>query len=105
MKTFEIKEEHLLLLQKAYIGWDNCEYGAPSIDCKRPYGNSDVENDIAEIFGWEIDEYLTEVQSRIARNLHEETKTTLQICLSLQKFETGVYRQTEEYNDRAWEKI
>ena len=29
--------------------WDDCEFGAPAIDCKRPYGNSDVYNDIAKI--------------------------------------------------------
>ena len=48
-KTFEIKDEHIKLLRNAYIGWDDCEFGAPAIDCKRPYGNSDVYGDIARI--------------------------------------------------------
>lgn len=26
----------------------DCEYGAIGIDCKRPFGNSDVEGDILE---------------------------------------------------------
>lgn len=26
-----------------------CEYGAIGVDCKRPFGNSDVEGDILEI--------------------------------------------------------
>jgi hypothetical protein len=32
---------------------DSCEYGAIGVDCKRPFGNSDVEGDILEIIGAE----------------------------------------------------
>ena len=46
---FTVTDEHLKLLRGAYVGWDDCEFGAPAIDCKRPYGNSDVIADIAEI--------------------------------------------------------
>ena len=28
---------------------DDCEYGGIGVDCKRPFGNSDVEADILEI--------------------------------------------------------
>lgn len=106
-KTFEIKKEHLELLKRAFVSWEHCEYGAPAIDCKRPYGNSDVEGDIAEIFGWEYDEEegLNEEQSTKARNLHEETKTALQIALATKKFETGVYLNYEKYNDTKWRKV
>lgn len=30
---------------------DDCEYGAIGVDCKRPFGNSDVEGDILELLG------------------------------------------------------
>jgi hypothetical protein len=30
---------------------DNNEYGGIGVDCKRPFGNSDVEGDILEIIG------------------------------------------------------
>lgn len=40
---------HLALLRRACWDWNECEYGAPSMDPKRPYGNSDVEDDLAEI--------------------------------------------------------
>lgn len=107
MQTFEIKEDHLKLLQKFYVYWDSCEYGAPAVDCKRPYGNSYVEHDIANILGWKLneDEELTEEQEGLARILHRETQTALQICLSLQNFETGVYEKKDKYNDRSWKKI
>ena len=106
-KTFEIKNEHLELLKRAYVSWEDCEYGAPSINCKRPYGNSHVEGDIAEILGWECDEdgWLSEEQSAKARTLHEETKTALQIALATQKFETGVYLNYKKYDDTKWRKI
>jgi hypothetical protein len=51
---FTVTEDHLKLLRRAYIGWDDCEFGAPGIDPKRPYGNSDVIGDIAEILGEEL---------------------------------------------------
>lgn len=31
--------------------WDKCETGAPAVDPKRPYGNSDVDCDVLEILG------------------------------------------------------
>lgn len=34
---------------KELIWDDGCEYGNPGLDCKRPFGNSDVEGDILEL--------------------------------------------------------
>lgn len=106
-ELFEIKTEHLELLKRAFVSWSHGEYGAPAIDCKRPYGNSYVEGDIAEIFGWKYDEEegLTEEQEAKARIIHEETKTALQIALATQKFETGVYLNYEKYNHTKWRKV
>lgn len=55
----EITPEHLKLLERLQWEFDDREFGAPGVDCKRPYGNSDVEFDIARILGWEFfeDEY------------------------------------------------
>jgi hypothetical protein len=39
----------------ANLGRDNCEYGAIGVNCKRPFGNSDVEGDILEIIGEDFD--------------------------------------------------
>jgi len=106
-ETFEIKNEHLELLKRAFVSWDSGEYGAPAINSKRPYGNSDVERDIAEIFGWKYDEEegLNEEQSKKALTIHKETKTALQIALATQKFETGVYLNYEKYDDTKWRKV
>lgn len=40
--------DHLTLLKEACWGWDDAEFGAAAMDAKRPYGNSDVEEDLAE---------------------------------------------------------
>lgn len=95
MERFEIKEEHLKLLNRSYVSWDYAEFGAACIYPKKPYGNSYVEYDIAKILGWEIkDDELTDEQISMANKLHEETETALQICLSRLKFETGVYENS-----------
>lgn len=117
-KQFEIKEEHLKLLRRMYVGWDDCEFGAPEIDPKRPYGNSDVEQDMIEILGlkeirngvfefelfgkkymlkgedknsiW-LDGAEEQELSEELNCLHKETETVLQIVLVTGKFETGKY--------------
>lgn len=50
--TFQVTEEQLKLLKHSYVVWWGAEYGAAAIDPKRPYGNSSVESDIAEILEW-----------------------------------------------------
>ena len=57
----EIKRDRdadMLKLELAFfdnLERDNCEYGAIGVDCKRPFGNSDVEGDILEIIEWEAE--------------------------------------------------
>lgn len=96
MQTFTLREEHIKLLRAAYISWEDCEFGAPAIDCKRPYGNSSVYPDIAEILGIEEsgDEWpdgFTQRQIEMMNQLHEETETALQIILATGQFKTGKY--------------
>jgi hypothetical protein len=94
---FTVTEDHLKLLRRAYVGWDDCEFGAPAIDCKRPYGNSDVLNDMTEILGTpdeecrdEEGEILPDAEAALTR-LHAETGVALQIALATGEFRTGRY--------------
>jgi hypothetical protein len=99
--------EHLELARRMRVVWDNCEYGAPAIDPKRPYGNSDVEGDIAGILGWAwpdeetSDDYDAEVEPIRARAsvLHHQMETALAVLLAL------VARAVKpgDYVDRAGE--
>lgn len=73
----KITADHLTLVENLEWLWEDCEYGAPAVDCKRPYGNSDVERDIAEALDWELVETrygpeLTRAQAERARTLHRE---------------------------------
>lgn len=105
-ETFILTEDHLKLLQRAIIGWEDCEYGAPSIDCKRPYGNSSVAIDICEILGWDFDDEdgPTDEQRDAADNIHRETQTALQIVLLHLHIgiKPGTYMRRETYDSRSW---
>lgn len=102
-RKFTLKPEHLLLIKNMYVGWQNCEFGAPEIDPKRPYGNSDVEGDIAEILGLELfedaggEKHLSEEQSKYINDLHRDTQTVLQIILRNCEIKCGEY-ETDKYD-------
>ena len=114
-ETFILTENHLKLLKKMYVEWEDCEAGAPAINCKRPYGNSNVEEDVARILGWEIpdedeyedynkfDELMDELYTK-ANKIHLETKFALQICLQTQSFQPGTYINTENWCEK-WERV
>ena len=104
MRRFEVTEDHLKLLRRAYVGWEDCEFGAPAIDCKRPYGNSSVYQDIAEILDIKpeaTDDYedkeFSEGQYDHMDRLHRETQTVLQIILSTGQMKVGVYVKDDDY--------
>lgn len=101
-KTFKVTEAHLKLLKNAYISWQNCEFGAPEINPKRPYGNSDVVGDILEIIGIPNDED-NEALTDFAIKLHKDTETVLQICLDTQQFKVGNYIKKDIPN--RWQEV
>lgn len=116
---FTVTEAHLKLVRHLSGGgvhWmDEC-YGTPYFDMKRPYGNSDVPKDVAEIVGapdsdWEIDEELAEggsytedelkrlrpeAEDRYLR-LHVETAIALWIVLAVGEFRPGRYIRSETW--------
>jgi hypothetical protein len=101
-RYFTLTEEHIKLLRRANVGWEDSEFGAPSIDCKRPYGNSSVYNDIAEILGIEPDDaenqdFSSDQFDRMAL-LHKETQTALQVFLTTGQMIEGEY-EADRYRD------
>ena len=99
---FTVQHEHLTLLRNSYIGYNNyTEFGAPRVDPKRPYGNSDVYLDIAEILGIEADgtdEYgdpvFSETQQESMHRTHFEMMLVLQILTANLSITPGRYRKT-----------
>jgi len=105
IKRFEVTEDHLKLLRRAYVSWWDCEFGAPCIDCKRPYGNSDVLEDMAEILEIEMfedaygEKHFHKGQPEYLATLHKELQTVLQIALQTGTFQAGWYRNLSDYGE------
>ena len=104
MRRFEITENHLKLLKRANVSWEHCEFGAPSIDCKRPYGNSNVYSDIAHIIGIELKSNdWTDEQVNGMNEIHKETQIVLEIILATGLMQPGIYEN--EKNTSKWKII
>jgi len=107
MREFEVTEDHLKLIKRFYIGWeDSCYDGAPCVGIKRPYGNSDRVGDIIEILGWECDmsgEYgwPDELYDK-ALKIHRETEVALQILTENLTIQPGVYENNCTYSSKGW---
>jgi hypothetical protein len=102
---FTVTSEHLTLLRQAHVGWDATEFGAPAIDPKRPYGNSGVYADIAEMLDEPFDDEEDTPEAVADRydTLHAETGIVLQIALVTGEFRTGRYTR-DKYRDN-WRQI
>lgn len=93
---FTITEDHLKLLRKMNVEWGGDGWGSPRISSKRPYGNSDIEENIHFILTGgklaDVDSKSEESRLRkVYEKLHFDSETVLHICLSLGTFETGDY--------------
>ncbi len=83
MTRFCFTEAHEKLLRAAYVEWNNMYAGAPGIDPKRPYGNSDVAGDVCQILGWQPSPSdWSPAQRALAMRIHLGTHAALQIVLS-----------------------
>ena len=94
----------------AHVTWDDWEFGAPGIDPKRPYGNSNVFADIAEILGVPVSEWACEDDEEPAPDaewrflrLHVETGIALLFGLAAGEFRTGRYVRGPEWAD-SWKR-
>jgi len=105
LKEFEVKDEHLKLLKEMYVGWNDCEFGAPEIDPKRPYGNSDGVDDVARVIGYKKTKDTVELEDcdwtqeayDYLYNLHKDMQIVLQIVLSSLSFKKGTYQREDIY--------
>lgn len=105
-QTVVVTEDHLKLLPELNIEWDEyAEYaGAPEINPKRPYGNSDVYGDIAETLEWTLpldhfgDPEMSFSQINAAKILHREMCAVLQVLVqNPTTFGVGTWRNTHPY--------
>lgn len=89
----ELTDEHERLAARLYIRWDDeMEWGGPAVDFKRPFGNSDMPGDVAEILQWDVDEDdgLTVDQYERAHELLYEMGHVLRDALTLWRISRGL---------------
>lgn len=106
-KIFELKEEHILILQKVGWIWDDVEYGGIAMDSKRPFGFSGgIEGDIAEAIHYipkNKGEGLNFEEKDKMRELYHETYDALMFILNNRTFEVGTYEY--DFEDEKWKII
>lgn len=106
---FELKEEHIKLLQNMYWEYSDCETGGPAANCKRPYGNSYVPPDVAKILGVTLPDDDGERYNELEREImryHYESHTALEIILQTRSFKPGLYRNVGKRGyENKWERV
>jgi hypothetical protein len=108
--TFRLKPEHIAILRALSWEWDDSErWGGPSVDPKRPFGNSiGVELDIAEAIGTtpegeeDGEPCLTEDQEERCLGLYDETLPALLVILSARSFRPGLYARDGDAGEWVW---
>lgn len=114
-KEFTVTKEHLILLKNSLIRWADCEFGAPAIDCKRPYGNSDVIQDIIKLLDFTVSvcphcgEIIEEKEYKKINDqcnkLHKETEIVMDIILHFDgQVQPGTYIKISDYPSKWIEK-
>lgn len=106
---FLVTPQHLALARRLWVVWYDGEdwgYGAPGASRHRPYGNSGVLEDIAEIIGYrkpdlEKGERYTPEEKRYLEGLHHEMHLVLQIILHTGQMKPGVYKMPKLGDDWA----
>jgi hypothetical protein len=105
---FEVVPKHIELLKRLNIFWRYSPHdspldetvtwltGAPSVNTKRPYGNSGIAADVAEIIGvpqpdWDAGETWTEEQMTRFRVLHRSMAIVLEIACQCNGIAPGMY--------------
>jgi len=100
-ETLLVTDKHLKLLKRMYVGWNTAYFGAPEIDPKRPYGNSDIYDDINEVaeFGYSHEDWenYTDEQYQIMDKLHADMEYCLQILINNLSIDEGWYEQVDYF--------
>jgi len=109
MQTFILREEHVKLLRAASVDTNLAEWGAPTIDPKRPFGNGDITGDMARILGMpdpsELGKTDRERFERLMLKLFRELGDALQVVLAAGSFAPGTYVQGLVDGRHSWRRV
>ena len=99
--TFEVTDEHLRLLPRLSLEWDDA-YDVPGVDPKRPYGHMtwftvEMAVHLGEPPEKDADgrAILTDEQENRLERLHREMQPAMQIFLRYGDLGPGLFRQPE----------
>lgn len=76
-------EDHLRLLRASEWDWSDGEFGAAAMDPKRPYGNSGVLDDLAEVLPHLTEEQRLRVHCELPAVLAWIVKNTHPCCVCI----------------------
>ena len=103
LDEFRVTDEHLALLKRGNVSWHylNEGTGVAGLDIKRPFGNSDIWESIAEIvdgpflnaMGDGAREDFIEASGERWERLYAEVGLALQITMDTGQFSAGLYRR------------
>lgn len=93
---FRVNEKHIKLLKNMYVTWNCSCFGAPTVEPKKPYGNSRVYEDMRKILDLgknneDGELNLSDKEVEELSELHHEMEIVLQILLYNCSIEPGVY--------------
>ncbi len=101
-ETFNLTEAHIKMVCAYNIRWNDNSYdGAPEVDPKRPFGNSDWQDDLCELLEYEPDSEgeFTDEQYRDVTKLFESGHIALEIILQTRSFVPGKYEREQYFGD------
>ena len=103
---YELTENQVKLLRQASVWWDDGAYeGAPAIDSKRPFGNGNWADDVAEILGLERLEaddgevFWPKGTREKCEKIYRTLDKALQVVLASGSFQPGIYMADEYHNN------
>lgn len=101
MKTtrFELTTSHLMLLEQGNYVYEN---GSVGLDHKRPFGNSDIPQDILRILGYATDAISEKTESRCWAIYEQEIPIAMAVVFQSQSFAPGWYEKPEYGGMWAW---
>lgn len=114
-RRFKLTEHHVNLVSAMLVEWDDSGAGAPCVNPFSPYGSGVDPGRVLALAGVDADvvsssgrdgrhqvSYRT-ADIRLAKQLHADTATALQVILATKSFAPGMYRQVGT-TGRRWER-
>ena len=99
VKAFKVLPYHIRMVKRACVSINEAEFTSPSIDPKRPFGNSDAYSDLIDILeinteGEDVDSFLEKrlwLKAEIDNIYLNDFPIVLEILLNNASIKEGVY--------------